>query len=194
VNFSNDVTFQNGQKNMGRNWGISQGGRLQINPNQNIEIYPALRYSTNWINYSLTPDQKSEAESWNIDFNGKVYLFKTFIVGFDLTKVINSGYGNIATNPLIINTYLEKQFFNRRGTFRVQGFDVMKEATNVSRTQSENLISNSLNNRLTRYVMATFSYRLSKFPGGMQPQNNFQRREGGYPGPGAGGSVNIGGN
>ena len=194
VNFSNDVTFQNGQKNMGRNWGISQGGRLQINPNQNIEIYPALRYSTNWINYSLTPDQKSKAESWNIDFNGKVYLFKTFIVGFDLTKVINSGYGNIATNPLIINTYLEKQFFNRRGTFRVQGFDVMKEATNVSRSQSENLISNSLNNRLTRYVMATFSYRLSKFPGGMQPQNNFQRREGGYPGPGAGVPSGLGGN
>ena len=189
VNYTNDVTYQNNDKNVGKNWGISQGVRVQINPNQNIEFYPAVRYSTNWVNYSLN-DNKSSADSWNLDLNGKVYFFKTFIIGFDITKTLNSGYGSIAANPLLINTYLEKQFFNRRGTFRIQGFDVMKEATNVSRTQTDNYISNSLNNRLTRYVMATFSYRLTKFAGGVQPQNNNQRRDGGpggYTRPGGGG-------
>jgi hypothetical protein len=107
-----------------------------------------------------------------------------------VSKNVNTGYASITANPLIINTYLEKQFFNRRGTFRIQGFDLLNEGTVVNVSQDANAISSSQTNRLTRYVMATFSFRIQKFPGGMQP--NFDRNRGEGDGQ-QGGGRNRGG-
>ncbi|WP_207428419.1 outer membrane beta-barrel family protein [Pedobacter sp. SYSU D00535] len=173
LNFSNDVTYNNNQRNIGRNWSIRQGIRGQINPNQNLEIYPAISYRRTWLNYTLPVSNDTKAETWDFDLNGRVFFFKTFILGLDASYNINRGYSSINTSPFILNTYLEKQFFNKRGTLRMQAFDVMKEAVAVNRSQGENSFTDSQNNRLTRYYMLTFSYRFQKYPGGIQP--NFQR-------------------
>jgi len=173
VGFLNDVSFTNSQKNIGKNWSVAQTLRLQINPNANVEIYPAIGYRRTMVNYSLTDNSDTKASTWNYDLNGRIYFLKTFIVGFDVSKNVNKGYSSIVANPLIINTYLEKQFFNRRGTLRLQGFDLKNEGTVVGITQDANTITNSQTNRLTKYFMATFSFRIQKFPGGAQP--NFER-------------------
>jgi hypothetical protein len=98
------------------------------------------------------------------------------VFGFDLSQNVNQGYGSIKANPLIISTYLEKQFFNRKGAFRIQGFDLLNEGTIVGISQDANTITNSQTNRLTRYFMATLSIRIQKFPGGVQPE--FHRNQG----------------
>lgn len=173
LNFSNDITYTNNEKNTGKNWSLRQGLRVQINPNQNVELYPGINYSRTWLNYSLPISDDTKAETWSFELNGRLYFFKTFILGFDGSKTINKGYSSVGTNPFILNTYLEKQFFNKRGTLRLQTFDVFDQGAVVSRSQEGNSYTDSQNNRLTRYFMATFSFRLQKFPGGMQP--NFQR-------------------
>ena len=182
LGYLNDVSFTNGEENIGKNWTFAQTLRLQINPNPNVEIYPSVGYRSTRINYTLADNTDTKANTWNYDLNGRLFFLKTFIVGFDVSKNVNQGYGSIAANPLIINTYLEKQFFNRRGTFRIQGFDLLNEGTVVGISQDANTITNSQTNRLTRYFMATFSFRIQKFPGGMQPDMERNRGEGYRPG------------
>lgn len=173
VNYINDVSFTNNRENIGRNWTFVQNLSLQINPNPNVEIYPSIGYRGTTVNYTTGNDTR--ATTVNYDLNGRLYFLKTFIVGWDLSKNINKGYSS-SVNPLIINAYLEKQFFNRRGTLRFQGFDLLNEGTVVGISQDANTITSSQTNRLTRYFMATFSFRIQKFPGGVQP--NFDRNRG----------------
>ena len=169
VSNTNDVSFVDGEKNTGKNWSLSQNLRWTINPNQNIEVYPAASYRYSWVNYGLPNYNDTKASTWSLDLGGKVYFLKTFIVGFDLSKNLNTGYtGTTNANPFIVNTYLEKQFLNKRGTFRIQGFDLLNEGTNISRSVSGNMTTNSETNRLTRYFMATLSIRLQKFAGNSQ--------------------------
>ncbi|MEJ6982025.1 outer membrane beta-barrel protein [Pedobacter sp. P351] len=177
VRYTNDVTFTDSQKNIGRDWTLSQSLRLQINPNQNVEIYPAIGYRRTFLNYTLSDNADTKASTWNYDLNGRLFFLKTFIVGFDISKNINKGYRSIQANPLIINAYLEKQFFNKRGTFRIQGFDLKNEGTVLGISQNANTITSSQTNRLTRYFMATLSFRIQKFPGGMQPNFDSERGE-----------------
>ena len=173
-NYTNDVTYYNNQKNVGRNFGFGQNLRVQINPNPNVEIYPAVSYRHSILNYTLT-EEDTRVSTWGLDLNGRIFFLKTFIVGWDVSKNINQGYSNSA-NPLIISTYLEKQFFNRRGTLRFQGFDLLNEGVVINRSNDANTYTDSRTNRLTRYFMATFSFRIQKFPGGVQP--NFDRNRG----------------
>jgi hypothetical protein len=175
LGYLNDVTFTDSKENIGKNWTVAQNLRLQINPNANVEINPSIGYRSTQVNYTLT-DNDTRVSTWNYDLNGKVYFFKTFIVGWDISKNVNNGYTAINNNPLIVNTYLEKQFFKRRGTFRIQGYDLKNEGTVFGISQDANTITKSQTNRLTRYYMATFSFRIQKFPGGMQP--NFERNRG----------------
>ncbi|KAA8477962.1 outer membrane receptor protein involved in Fe transport [Arcticibacter tournemirensis] len=188
ANYTNDVSYNDNLKNIGKTWSLSQGLRMQINPNENIDITPGTSYRHSWVNYSLPTNFDTKNTTWTLDLNARIYFLKTFIFGFDGSKNINKGYSSsITSNPFIINTYLEKQFFNRRGRLRFQGYDLLNEARNVTASTSESgTYMESSTNRLTRYFMFSFAYRLNRFGGvnqsdrGPGGRDGERRREGGF--------------
>ncbi|WP_407427587.1 outer membrane beta-barrel protein [Arcticibacter sp.] len=189
VNYTNDISYVDNEKNIGKNWTFSQMARLQINPNENIDITPGVSYRYGFVNYSLPNSIDAKNSTVSLDLNAKIYVFNTWILGLDGSKNINSGFGRVNTNPLVINSYLEKQFFNRKARLRLQGYDLLNQAAGVNFTQGDNGYSSSNTNLLTRYFMLTFAYRFNKFAG--RTQNNDsrgggERREGGFR-PGGGG-------
>lgn len=189
ANFTNDISYVNNEKNVGKNWTFSQMARVQINPNENIDITPGVSYRYGFVNYSLPNSIDAKNSTVALDLNAKIYVFNTWILGLDGSKNINSGFGRVNTNPLVINSYLEKQFFNRKGRLRLQGYDLLNQAAGVNFTQGDNGYSSSNTNLLTRYFLLTFAYRFNKFAG--RTQNNDsrgsgERREGGFR-PGGGG-------
>lgn len=189
VNYTNDISYVDNQKNTGKNWTFSQMARVQINPNENIDITPGASYRYGFVNYSLPNSIDSKNSTVSLDLSARIYVFKTWILGFDGSKNINSGFGRVNTNPLIINSYLEKQFFNRKGRLRLQGYDLLNQAAGVTSTQGDNGYSVTNNNLLTRYFLLTFAYRFNKFAGRSQNDGGRgpgERREGGF-GPGGGG-------
>ncbi|MGJ1313227.1 outer membrane beta-barrel protein, partial [Sphingobacterium multivorum] len=148
---------------------------------ENLEINPGVRYQFNHTENSLT-NRTTNVSSWTPTLTGSVNITKTTIFGADLSKQFNSGYGaGINANPFVINTYLEQKFLSQqRGTVRLQAFDLLNQQTNVSRTVSESMITDSRTNRLGRYFMILFTYKFQKFamgnpegenrfPGGMRP-------------------------
>lgn len=167
ANFNNNVSFSDGQKNIGENWILSQGLNVQINPVKWLEMNPGFTYSFNTNSNDVITNTNTKVSTYGFNFNSKTYFLKTFLIGVDLSKTFNSGYSSLlATNPFIINTYLEKQFFkNKNGTLRLQSFDLLDENTSVSRSVTANSITDSRSNRLSRYFMLSFTMRLQSFNG-----------------------------
>ena len=171
ANFNNNVSFTNGEKNIGKNWILTQGLNTQINPVKWLEMNPGFTYSYNTNSNDIITNTNTKVSTYGVNFNSKTYFLKTFLIGVDLSKTINSGYSSLlAANPFIINTYLEKQFFkNKTGTLRLQAYDLLDENTSVSRNVTANSIVDSRSNRLSRYFMLSFTMRLQKFNGKDMP-------------------------
>ena len=183
ANYSNNINFVDDQKNIGKNLIISQGASFQLNPAQWIELNPGVNYTANKNTYSISAQQNTKVSTWNLTFNGKAYIRKTWILGADFTKALNKGYtSGFAVNPFIMNTYLEKQFLkNKAASLRFQIFDVYNENTSISRSVTANSINDTRSNRLARYAMLTFSLKLQKFNGQQMPNTGMQ-----MPGMGGG--------
>jgi hypothetical protein len=183
ANYSNNINFVDDQKNNGKNLIFSQGASFQLNPAQWIELNPGVNYTANKNTYSISAQQNTKVSTWNLTFNGKAYIRKTWILGADFTKALNKGYtSGFAVNPFIMNTYLEKQFLkNKAASLRFQIFDVYNENTSISRSVTANSINDTRSNRLARYAMLTFSLKLQKFNGQQMPNTGMQ-----MPGMGGG--------
>ena len=189
ANFNNNISFANSEENIAKNWVLSQGLNVKINPNEWLDVTPGVRYTYNTTQNSLNDQNNSNINTWSLDLNSRVYFLPNLLWGFDLSKMSNTGYAqSVDANPLIINTYVEKQFLpGNKATIRLQAYDLLNEQVNISRSITENSQIDSRSNRLARYFMLTLSYRFQNFAGGSTTPNN-QRGPGERPeGPGPGG-------
>src|SRR5205085_5530422 len=110
--------------------------------------------------------------SWMFNSNISIELPKNWIIKYDFDYSVNNGLtGSVGKNMAILNASVEKQLFKKKnGLIRFQGFDLFDQNSNISRTVTSNSIIDSRSNRLTRYFMLTFTYRIQKFKG-KQPQS-----------------------
>lgn len=198
ANFNNNISFANGEENIAKNWVLSQGLNVKINPNEWLDVTPGINYSYNTTQNSINDRNNTNINTWSLNLDSRVYFVPTFLWGFDLSKMSNTGYAqNVDASPLIINTYVEKQFLpGNKATIRLQAYDLLNEQVNISRSVTENSTLDSRSNRLARYFMLTLSYKFQKFAGGSTAPTNDQqgpggRPQGGFPGgpggPGQGG-------
>lgn len=193
--YTNNISFNQDVKAIGKNWNASQGINFRYNPTEFMEFNPGVRYnynSTSSSNNSRGGSANNVVNTWSYSFNTNFNITPTLVLGGDLIKTSNSGYNSsLGANPFIINAYVEKQFFKgRNGAIRFQAYDILNEQTNISRNVSDNLISDSRSNRLGQYFMLTLSYRFQKFAGG-----NMGFNQGGQGGPGGMGRMGgMGGN
>lgn len=171
---STDKNALEGNKNVANNWVFMQGFAFRYNPSENLEINPGVRYSYNYTKNTLSGNSNRAVSGWTPNIIGSVNITPTTIYGADVSKTFNKGYG-VTANPFIINTYIEQRFLaGQRATIRLQAFDLLNQQTNISRTISGDNITDSQTNRLGRYFMLTFTFKLQKFSG----INPFQEESG----------------
>jgi len=127
----------------------------------------------------LTSFQNSSSNAWTFSSNINVDLTKSLVLKYDFDYTINSGLASSVTKNLaIMNASLEQQLFKKKnGIIKLAAYDLFKQNSNISRSVNANSIIDTRTNKLTRYFMVTFTYRLQKFqgvktdgpmPGGMQ--------------------------
>ena len=94
-------------------------------------------------------------------------ITKTLVLKYDFDYTINSGLAtSVSRNQAIMNASLEKQLFKKKnGILRLAAFDLFNQNSNISRQVQGASIFDTRTNRLTRYFMATFTYRLQRFAG-----------------------------
>ncbi|MBE8722924.1 outer membrane beta-barrel protein [Sphingobacterium pedocola] len=137
---------------------------FRYNPSENLEINPGIRYAYNITNSTLQDFESPNTSKLTPSIIGSVNITPTTIFGADLSKEFNKGY-RTDVNPFIINTYIEQRFMkDQRATIRLQGFDLLNQQTNINRSVGE-ILTDSRTNRLARYFMLTFTFKLQKFSG-----------------------------
>lgn len=173
VNYFRNLSFLADQKNEGRNWVLGQRLSFDYKLKKWLETNIAGNLRLNSNEYSLRTTSNSTTRAWSISHNSRIFLPKDYIFTYDMDKTINDGYtGTIAANPFIINAALEKQFFKKKTlSLRLEAFDMLNENINVSRSVTGTNITDTRSNKLGRYFMLSFIYRLNKFSGQGSPNS-----------------------
>ena len=177
LNFNHNINLVDSIRNIGRNWVASQGFNFEFNYKELLELAAGANYTLNSITYKnrsiyQTLLQNDQYSSWSITSNVNVNISKTLILKYDFEYMINQGLtGLVGKNIAILNASIEKQLFKKKnGLIRLQGLDLFNQNSNISRSISANSIIDSRSNRLNRYFMVTFTYRLQKFNNKQQQQ------------------------
>ena len=160
-------------KVIGNNWVLSQGINFEFNYKEWLELGTGVTYSMNDVKYKNASGSGSSAfinsssNAWTFSNNINIDITKTLILKYDLDYTINSGLASsVSRNLAIMNASLEKQLFKKKnGILKLAAYDLFKQNSNISRSVSANYITDTRSNKLTRYFMATFTYRLQKFAG-----------------------------
>ncbi|MBX3242681.1 MAG: TonB-dependent receptor [Chitinophagaceae bacterium] len=184
VNYNHDVGLVNSEKNIGNNWITTQRLNVDFNIQQWLELGVNGAYSLNSTQYTLTRNgERLSSNAWTLGSNMRLDIPGGLILRYDVGYVINNGLSSEVTgNPTLLNASIEKTIFKKKNGFiRLSGFDILNQNTNISRTVSGNAIIDSRVNRLTRYFMLTFTYRLMQFKGqqpvNMEPGGNRRRTQ-----------------
>jgi hypothetical protein len=177
ANYNNNIsiirdTLNNKAKSIGRNWFLSQRFNFEYNFKEWLELGVGAGYNYNYTrnvqpaSSSVKSQPSVRSDAWVLSSNGRIDLKGGWVFNFDMDYTINSGLATtVNANTAILNAWLEKQFFKNTLNFRLAGYDLLKQNTNVNRTVSDNTITDTRNNLLTRYFMLTASYRFSRFKG-----------------------------
>jgi hypothetical protein len=171
LNYNHDVGLVDSKKNAGNNWVTTQRLNLELNLKEWLQFNAGPAYSLNSTRYNLTQNgDRISSSSWAFTSNMRLDVPGGVIVRYDVSYVINNGLAdNVKTNPTLLNASIEKTLFKKKNGFiRLSGFDIFNENTSVTRQINGNAVIDSRVNRLTRYFMLTFTYRLMKFKGQQQ--------------------------
>lgn len=110
VNYNNNISYLNYEKNNGKNWVVSQRFSVDYKLKKWLETTGGANFTINDAKYSLTPGSNSTIRSWSLTHSFRIFFKNDWILSYDLEKTINSGYAsNVDANPLLINSTLEKQ-------------------------------------------------------------------------------------
>lgn len=180
ANYSKQHGFSNGIASVNDNLGLSGSLKLVSNMDK-LDLTGGInvRYDNSILSgppetvsnvYTVTP---------NIDVS---YLFPGNIrLQADLFYNSVTGRGaNFDTNYTLINSFISKQFFKNKGTFKISVNDLLNQNTGILRSATANQIQDMTFNVLKRYYMFSFTYSLGNIPGrsgapGMGMGRGFQR-------------------
>lgn len=168
ASFDNNISFTDNFRNNGQNWVIRPGARFRLDLEDIIDVDINSNYNINkTVTQYIDTSIATEVRSLTFGLNGKNYFFKNWTIGYDLTKIINTGYLNTKnSNPTLLNMFAERRFLkNNKATIRLQAFDLFNQNTGISRDVNGTTVTDVQNNRLGRYVLLTFNLRLQKFSG-----------------------------
>lgn len=163
----------NKQKIIGSNWVVSQGFVFELNLKDWLQLGSGINFSLNDNKYknaesaSSTAFKNTSSNAWTLTNNINIDITKRTVLKYDVDYTINNGLAtSVSQNPVLMNASLEQQLFKKKnGILKLAAFDLFKQNTNISRSVNANAIIDTRTNKLTRYFLLTFTYRLQKFVG-----------------------------
>ena len=172
ITYNNNISYLEDQKNKGANWLFGQRFLTDIKIKKWLETTVGVNYSLNSSKYSEQSEANTNATAWTLSHSSRLFFPHNWKFNYDIDKSFNSGYAaNVNSDPLIINATLEKALFKKQNaSIKLQAFDLLNENISINRSSNGNSITDTRTNKLGRYFMLSFVFRLNKFSG--QSQGN----------------------
>lgn len=160
---SKNISYADNVKNYRTSLQILQAVRAGMNLKW-TDFSAGAQYSNYHSRYTLR-DRTTNIVTWQFNVSNTIFFSKRFGVGYDVSKQINSGYySSLSNNPLYINAYTNVTFFKKQtANLRLQFNDLLNQGNSPGRVISENSITDSRTNVITRYLLLSFNMRLSQF-------------------------------
>jgi hypothetical protein len=139
----------------------------RITPNDWLEVAPSISYNVTTSSNSNPLFIGYTTRTTALNIEGRFYLWETNIFGYDASKSFVSGIGqNVTKNPFVINFYVEKELFERRGKITLQAYDILNQNNFLIQDQPVNGgFINTKTNPNSRYFMLRLSMNLQKWSG-----------------------------
>lgn len=187
VNYNHNINLIDSARSIGTNILVSQGLTFEYNLKEWLELDFGARYNLNSARYSLQEQLNQNFGSWVLTSNSRMDVPGGLTFRYDLQYTINNGLAEgVNGNIALLNASLEKTILKKKNGFiRLYAFDILNQNKSITRSVTANSIVDTRTNRLTRYVMLSFTYRLNRFSGqtsgtNRQPaggQQQFRMRE-----------------
>ncbi|RAJ24329.1 outer membrane beta-barrel protein [Pedobacter cryoconitis] len=165
INYMHRVSFAEEMKNIGQGVNINQRAELRMYRKW-IMLNTGVNYNYNSNKYSIGGFNSNTLQIWTFNMDSRIFILKSLMFGVNAGKTLNEGFSVGATNPLIINGFIEKTFFkNKRAVVKLEGNDFLNQGNNLTRSITDNTTTESRTNQITRYFLLSFTWNLQSFGG-----------------------------
>jgi hypothetical protein len=185
----------NSSKNTTRTLGVNENLNLGYRTSM-FDV--ALTGTVNYQHARATLQENANMDTWNYSYGAStnVNLDWGMSISTDLRMSSRRGYAasSMNTNELLWNAQVAQSFLKgKRATVSLQFYDILHQQSNVSRTLSATMRSDSWNNAINSYFLVHFIYRLNIFGGSKNGDSQGGERQGGRMGGGSMGGGRMGG-
>ncbi len=126
--------------------------------------------SFNYQHARATVQENANMDTWNFSYgaNANISFDWGMSISTDISMSSRRGYSaaSMNTNELLWNAQISQTLLKNKATLSLQFYDILHEQSNVSRTLSAMMRSDSWTNAINSYCMLHFIYRLNIFGGG----------------------------
>lgn len=191
LSYDHRVGFNNGIRNRSGNFSLNESFGLTYRPD-NFEFELRPRYSLQTTRNSIQTVAGKTIHNYGGRFSAYYSMPFGLILNSDINYIATSGYSQgYNRNEWMWNASISYQTLADKSlTISLKAYDLLGQQSNISHTVSGNYEEDTRYNSLTRYVMATVSYRFNSF-GKSSPKvpgegefNGPGGRHGGFGGPG----------
>ena len=174
--------MSNNLENVVTGWEFNERFGPRFDPSDWVEVNPYVSYDINKSTNTLPNSVNSNIKTTALSIDGKFYLLKrrTLTIGYTASKnYVNGINANITKNPLVINSFIEQEFFKRKnGILRISAFDILDQNNFINRVITQNSITDTKTNALSRYLLVSFIINLQKWSGVPKRNGKEMKRRG----------------
>jgi len=166
VNFSTATGRQEDlTKNITNTISLTNKYSLVTNVNK-FDLTGGISGTYNRATYSVNANQNTTYYTLNPSFDVSYVFPGNIRLAVDLDYIKNTGGGaSYNSDYTLVNSYISRQFFKKRGTFKIAVNDALNQNQGISRTTINNTITDLNYTVLKRYYMFSFTYSLTRIAG-----------------------------
>ncbi len=155
---------------------LSLGEDLALNFRQSFYDF-GLTGKVTYQHARATLQENANLDTWQFSYGATANAYTNFGLSFstDIRMSSRRGYSlaSMNTNELLWNAQISQSFLKKKAaTISVQFYDILHKQSNVSRTLSATMRSDSWTNAINSYVMVHFIYKFSAFNGSKKQDND----------------------
>jgi hypothetical protein len=162
VNFGRNLVYINNTLNQNDNQMYNLNLRFDLTPVEWFSMFTTFGKGLNYANYSINSTQNQQYQNNFIQSNTVIQFPKLIFLTADLNY---SNYKNEKLNfnqhlPILNMSTYKILGKNKKSEVRISLYDVFKRNIGVRQSAYQNVISSSVTQTLSRYVMFTYTYNM----------------------------------